>query len=96
MARFEVSAPLGELVFSHTGRTLTVSGDPDAVRDWKHRYRRVLYGAFGHIFKEKDCALSDVSAMLMDAYGSQRVKTGSDVSERVRRELRSIPKGAIP
>lgn len=96
MAKFQVSAPLGDLVFSHAGRTLTVRGNKDAVRDWHHQNERVLYGAFGHIFRQKDCSLGDVYSMLLDVYGSKRVELAREVESDVRRELRSIPKGAIP
>lgn len=83
-------------MFSHAGRTLTVSGDGDAVRDWRYQNGRVLYGAFGHIFKEKDCSLGDVYSMLLDVYGPQMVAVGAEVKADIQRELRSIPKGAIP
>jgi len=96
VATFQVSAPLGDLVFLHAGRTLTISGNRDAVRDWRYQNERVLHGAFGHVFREKDCSLSDVYSMLLDVYGPQRVELTREVVAEVRRELRSIPKGAIP
>lgn len=94
--QFQVSAPLGDLVFSHAGRTLTVSGNKDAAMDWRHQNGRVLYGAFGHIFDETDCSLADVYSMLLDLYGQELVATSADVKSIVKQELRSIPEGVVP
>ena len=96
MATIQVQAPLGDLSFSHSGREVKVSGNPDAVMDWKRQNDGVLYGAFGHIFRQNNCALSDVCAMLLDVYGPQRVTLSEAVKKQCTEELRSIPKDAIP
>ena len=96
MATVRAQTPFGDLTFDHKGQSVSVSGSQEALAYWNALQRQGLYGAYGHIFQPRDCMVSDLTIALTTALGRNAVSWDATVSEQCKREMRLVPKGAIP